>query len=304
MNMSLQYAVFDPNFLVISDADWERDESRSCYLEHLTGVLEALDNKRNIHIAWSDECESIIWSQMPWRKSKHWNNSLVPILYKRLNANIKLLDIDPGGPVCEIVPSMCIDDGHLESARLYETYTKILGHLNRECDEIKIALGLKNIALTNISFVVNESLLHPEPVLVRSKFCLFDDELLIEEWWPNNSRDSDGLIKSIFVVLQRDYSISEPLNRIRFSRGFLKKLSEVQNERMQILTAMAKRLSMTAADAGTDASLRDKPIQGKNGERRFRVSQRPTSRRIHYIFRNSCIEFLMFYDVGEHDDGL
>ncbi|MDD5323079.1 MAG: hypothetical protein PHD43_21200 [Methylococcales bacterium] len=56
---------------------------------------------------------------------------------------------------------------------------------------------------------------------------------------------------------------------------------------------------MTKAEAGRDGSLQDEVI--KKDIRRFRVT---LSKRIHYKENSVNIDFLMFYDEGEHDDGL
>jgi hypothetical protein len=84
----------------------------------------------------------------------------------------------------------------------------------------------------------------------------------------------------------------------------MKKLVNTRGDHNRILAAMAKRLSMTTEEAGRDGALHDENLAGQDRVRRFRVTQRPTSKRIHYTFKDGVIEFVMFYDVGEHDDGL
>lgn len=92
-----------------------------------------------------------------------------------------------------------------------------------------------------------------------------------------------------------------------FKKAFVKKLLYVREDKLRILELIAKRLSKTTAEAGRDPVLQDENIEGKSNNdkvRRFRITPRPSSKRIHYKFERSMIVFTMFYDAGEHDDGL
>jgi hypothetical protein len=46
-------------------------------------------------------------------------------------------------------------------------------------------------------------------------------------------------------------------------------------------------------------------IKNKINEWRIRVTQRPSSTRIHYVVKkDKTVQFLCYYGEGEHDDGL
>lgn len=52
-----------------------------------------------------------------------------------------------------------------------------------------------------------------------------------------------------------------------------------------------------------DSHLQDEYLKQKK-EYRFRITQRPSSTRIHYKYVDKKMKFLRYYDEGEHDDGL
>ena len=60
----------------------------------------------------------------------------------------------------------------------------------------------------------------------------------------------------------------------------------------------------TSAEA-KNSDLHDEFItKNKINEWRIRVTQRPTSTRIHYKIEDGVIRFLCYYGEGEHDDKL
>ena len=95
------------------------------------------------------------------------------------------------------------------------------------------------------------------------------------------------------------------LYRYVFKKEFLRDILYCDlDRRRKLLSQMVKRLTLTNQQAGSDSTLQDEYIQQQE-ERRFRVTQRPTSVRVHYIFNQSGeIVFLKYYGAGEHDDGL
>jgi uncharacterized protein YnzC (UPF0291/DUF896 family) len=105
-----------------------------------------------------------------------------------------------------------------------------------------------------------------------------------------------------FIKL-RDYDNADLQFDFEFTKTFKKSILNERTHREAILERMTKKLILTSAEARQDAQLRDEYINTVN-EYRFRVTQRPTSTRIHYTFEDDVITFLRFYGEGEHDTGL
>lgn len=124
-------------------------------------------------------------------------------------------------------------------------------------------------------------------------------------YWPDDSKSGQKLKNGIGVLLKRNHQLESAPDNFDFSTPFLKKLSNTTEDKLRIMEMIAKRLSKTTAEAGRDPVLQDESIGGKTSlVRRFRVTPRPSSKRIHYKFEDRKIIFTMFYDAGEHDDGL
>jgi hypothetical protein len=179
--------------------------------------------------------------------------------------------------------------------------------LHDKCDGILIPLGLKNIPSEDRQFKVGGCNLIPPPKLISCTKDFLDQIKVEESFWPNCSSDGELLKKGVSILLKRNHDINCCNVEFDFSKTFVKKLSSTQESRLRILELIAKRLSKTTAESGRDPVLQDENVEGRSDnakERRFRVTPRPSSKRIHYNFEGSKIVFIMFYDSGEHDDGL
>jgi len=122
--------------------------------------------------------------------------------------------------------------------------------------------------------------------------------------WPEKRDHADRFAHAVRLVLQRDYPNRASLYDYSFSERFITDIAAEIKYRVEILAMIAKRLTLTAASARGDGQLRDESVAGKC-ECRFRVTQRPSSTRIHYTYDSPRkIRFLRFYGEGEHDDGL
>ncbi len=292
----MDLAILDPNILYISEDDWLNEEIRDDYIEHFNNTLIGIDENENLALAWSDKFELFLWSsprKLPWMKDRCWSNTIIPIIYKKLQNNAEFIDIIENDSCCEVIPSL--NCNHVD---LYILFLSLLAALHNKYNRLAICLSLNNIPPKNYEFKVNDEHLQPTPLILSSA----DDFLRIYEvdkhCWPTNGDDSKSLEKGIHVILQRDYNKGKSICEFSFSKPFLKKLSITINDRDKILNAIAKRLSMTRAEAARDSGLQDEKIQDI---RRFRVT---LCKRIHYKDDSGKINFLMFYDDGEHDDGL
>ncbi len=124
---------------------------------------------------------------------------------------------------------------------------------------------------------------------------------LTESYWPSNI-DEEGKFNTALDIAFKKLD-KQPIYEYEFSKSFLKDIIKVQNHRTSIIEWTAKRLTLTKQEAAKDSYLQDEWLTKKK-EYRFRITQRPSSTRIHYKYVNNKMKFLRYYDEGEHDDGL
>lgn len=295
----MDFAILDPSILHISEEEWIDDEKRDAYLEHFMDMLNGINNDQNIALAWSDAFDELFWTppqKLPWNMDKCWSNKIIPIVYDRINKNAKFFDAPENHIHCEINPNI-----HYDRNDFYLLFLGLIVTLHKECNKIAMCFGIKNIPPKDHKFRVNGENLIPDPLFITNPKDFLNIIEVSKYYWPNSSNDSELVKKGILIILNRDYDKENSICCFSFSKQFLCKLAETTDDRDKILNAIAKRLSMTKAEAGRDGSLQDENIVGKKGIRRFRIT---SSKRIHYVEKPGNIEFLMFYDEGEHDDGL
>jgi len=298
----MSVAVLEPSVLSIEEDEWFHEESRDNYLEHFNTILTCISNDRNISLAWCEKIDELIWSfpqRPPWKRDRIWANTIIPIIYERVQKNAVYIDDPENILPCSIIPPINCD-----REEMYAVFLDVLGSLNDNCRKILIAFGLKNIPPEDHAFKIEENDLQPTPILMTGEVDFLNQIDVVSEYWPDGSDDSERLKKGISIILKRGYGLDNPVHDFQFSQRFLRKLSSTGVDRLRILNTIARRLTMNTSDAGRDGSLQDEGLEGRAGIRRFRITPRPSSKRIHYEFTNSGVEFLMFYDVGEHDDGL
>lgn len=292
-------AILDPCILHISEEEWINETKRDAYLEHFRNVISGINDDKNIALAWSYEFEELLWNPpqpLPWNKDKCWSNTIIPILYHRINTNAKFFDTSENQMLCEINP-----DIYHEREDFYSLFLSLIRSLHKHCTKIAICFSLKNIPPKDHKFRVNGEDLIPNPLFVTHQRDFLDLIDVSENYWPNSSNDNELVKRGISIILKREYDKENSICCFSFTKQFLCKLYDTNDDREKILNTIAKRLSMTKAAAGRDGSLQDESIGGKKDIRRFRIT---LSKRIHYTEKSGNIEFLMFYGEGEHDDGL
>ncbi|WP_335902955.1 hypothetical protein [Shewanella algae] len=299
----MEYAVLEPSVISISPDEWACEKKRDCYLEHFQTIINIINTIPNLSIAWSFETDELIWSSPqspPWQQDRVWANTMTPIIFHALQSKSSYLELNNVQSECEITPPF-----NFVREDLSENFELLLQTLNNNSSKILIPLGLKNLPLKPRIFNLKNSKLTPSPTQIG---CVTDflDQIVVEDlFWPSNDQEGQKLKDGISIILRRNYNLEKSTVNFEFSSPFLKKLSNTTIQKLRIMEIIARRLSMTVAEAGRDPVLQDEKIEGKvNPERRFRVTPRPSSKRIHYKFESNIIVFIMFYDVGEHDDGL
>jgi hypothetical protein len=298
----MTFAVLEPSVMTISEQQWSDEQRRDDFIEHLNMVMNCIDDNEAIALAWSESIDELIWSapqRPPWRQDRDWAIPLIPIIYNKITANSDYIDIDQSSTTCDITP-----DINSDNADLLLAFKQILAYLHGHCDKILIPMGLANPPPYKLTFTVDHESMNPAPHLLSNEQDFLNQIDVADCYWPQNSADTEKLGLGLTILLAREYNTTTPPMDFTFSNNFMRKLVATNNDRKRILAAIAKRLSMNTAEAGRDGSLHDENLTGQDNVRRFRVTQRPTSKRMHYTFKDGMIEFTMFYDAGEHDDGL
>ena len=296
----MSYALLEPSLLSICEEDWLCEVKRDDYLEHFSSIISCINDSEIIELAWNDLYDELFWTspqKRPWKMDRYWSNTIIPIIYEKLQknaVNIEIQDVE-----CEIKPEI-----KYERKDFYSVFSKMLPELDLGERDILVCLGLKNIPVEPHKFFVTGKELTPIPQLLCSPSCFLSLIDIEKELWPSTNDDNELFSKAINTKLERDYIGKPVLYDFGFSKNFLKKISKVHDSRDKIITAIARRVVMTTAEAGRDGCLQDENIVGSTGVRRLRVTPRPSSKRIHYNKEGNSIEFTTFYDAGEHDDGL
>ena len=296
----MSYALLEPSLLSISENDWLCEIKRDDYLEHFSCIMNCINDSDNIELAWNDLFDELFWSspqKRPWKMDQYWSNTIIPIIYEKLQKNAVVIDIHD--IECEIEPEIKHDRQDLLSI-----FKKLIPQLHIEDRDTLVCLGLKNIPVQSHEFFVENEKLLRQPQLFHSPKCFLSLIDIEKQLWPLSNNDEELFYKAVNTKLQRDYAGKSILYEFTFAKNFIRKISKVQESKDKILTAVARRVIMTTADAGRDGCLQDESIVGQIGERRLRVTPRPSSKRIHYTKNGNSLEFIMFYDTGEHDDGL
>lgn len=131
----------------------------------------------------------------------------------------------------------------------------------------------------------------------------------IKLYWPDRA-DQSGLVSFYHMI---SYSVERecrknneyrPINGFRFTEGFIRSVVDVDVRfREPVVARIVQRIGLSVQEAAASGQLHDEEIRQASC-RRFRVTQRPTSTRIHYDFQDGALRFLQYYTAGQHDSGL
>jgi len=290
-------AVLDPAILLPEQAEWMDETSRDRFVGLLIDHLDTLERLEEIRLHWSDELTARLWDDPavpPWRDSRAWRTAIVPILFKRLNSLISSVDTLSEDP--------CAADPELEcvcprAEVLFLRLMASVAHLRPP-----VCLGARNSGIQGITFALpsGEGCFSVELVRAPADWLhLVDVE---EHFWPSTRDEEARLAECLELVRMRDFGGSGFLYEFRFGRRFMQDVVCARS-RQALARALAKRLVLTAQEAARDPSLHDELLSGS--VHRLRVTQRPSSTRVHYTYEeDGRIEFIRYYGPGEHDDGL
>ncbi len=294
------YALLDPGLFLISDEDWNCADRQISFLDQLNKHLEFIDNVGVALVVWCDELDARLWSnpQMPpWKQNRNYDIQMTMILYTFLTKHAHRVDIK-GNALADALPSLsCCCDNSLGFFRKL-VFTVIQNMLSAYfCPSSANLIAAdhqfrESLTTDWVSFpVIRDPLNWPKKI---SPVQLF---------WPINRMDRDRFIKCIeYTSLANDISPKE-LQKYQLSGRFIGDIVNASRKE-KVVEMIICRLSMNLHAASSDPRLQDE-LLSDGVSRRFRVTQRPSSLRIHYRFdEDQKIVFTRFYDEGHHDDGL
>lgn len=295
MNLTLE-----PSVLFITEDGWNDEINREEFLENLLLILGYVNDNDNIKICWNDNFESLLWEypqKAPWRIDKDYSNPLVPVINKLLKNNIIDLEeslyysqdciVEPNGMIGmgdDLYVSTFMSMMHYHVIKLNDLFLAVQPELK---SDYKFSCDCHMKAIT--------------PKIITEYLDMIDLEVISEELWPKNSDQKDKIIKLVEIFLQKNKCSS--LYKYDFTERFVKDIINITIRKSKLINQIVKRLCMNEAQARGDASLQDEYIERQN-EYRIRITQRPTSTRVHYIYNRDKIIFVTYYGEGEHNAGL
>ena len=293
-------AVFEPEILFISESDWQDSEKRDAFLKHLLENLENINNYKITRIYWTDDLEELLWEHPqlpPWRQDRDWKLQIVPIIYRAFNIAREFIQSDESLSSCLMQPVLncsCFEGLALSS------FLELMHIVIEREENVYLCLGVNRLR-EEFTFFCDCHSFQVNPVVIANPIEWLDHIGLTESYWPSNIDEGDKFNAALEIAFKK--LDKQPLYEYEFSKSFLKDIVQVQNHRTSIIEWTAKRLTLTKQEAARDSYLKDEYVAQKK-EYRFRITQRPSSTRIHYKYVNKKMKFLRYYDEGEHDDGL
>lgn len=292
--------VFDPGNLFISESDWHNAEQRDIFLQHLLDNLDYINDYQITKIYWTDELEKLLWDSPqlpPWRLNRDWNLPIVQVIYRAFNKAKEYIHNSKNLTSCLVEPPLdCSKLGDLTLLAFLE-----LMHIVIDKNE-NIYLCLSNSRIKeNYLFSCDCHSFQITPLVITKPTEWLNHVNLASDYWPESLDEIEKLhtaLKIMFKKLNR-----KPIYEYEFSNAFIKDIVKTQNYREYIIEYAAKRLTLNKQEAARDSYLQDEYL-AQSKEYRFRITQRPSSTRIHYKYVNKKFRFLRYYGEGEHDDGL
>jgi len=292
--------VFDPANLFISEPDWHDSYKRDIFIQHLLENLEYINDYKITKVYWTDELEKLLWDSPqlpPWRSDRDWKIPIVQVIYRAFNNARENIQNSKNLTCCFTQPELNCD--HIGDLTL-PAFLELMHIVIDKSEDIYFCLGA-NREKEDYIFSCDCHSFQVTPLVIVKPIEWLDHINLASSSWPENIDEIekfDRLLKIIFKKLDK-----EPKYEYEFSNTFLKDVVKAQNYRKEIIEYIATRLILTKQEAAKDSYLQDEYLAQKK-EYRFRVTQRPSSTRVHYKYVNKKLRFLRYYGEGEHDDGL
>ncbi len=299
--------VLFPAVFFIDENEWLDEAKKDDFLQHFLDILETIEEYQHTQIYWSEDWEFLLWEHPqipPWRQDKSLSNSIIPLIYKLFPANqLNVVDVVDKS-FCETDPPIKYPQSLEE---IYKYFFQFVHLFLKRKEQVYLAWGA-NQKDENTKFFYQ---CHDNDLDYHSIFKAIDwlpQIDAIELFWNESKITEQSFRKAIGLVHKQEIDLETLPNSYVLSKKFMKSIQNRTKHKKEIVYAIVKRLSLTSAQAGRDGQLQDEYLTAKK-EFRFRVTQRPSSTRIHYNYvkedeKIKKINFLAYYRKGEHDDGL
>jgi hypothetical protein len=296
-------AIFEPSLVLIANENWYNESYKDAFLDLFLTHLELLDKYDLTKIYWTDALNAILFespNEHPWYQSD-LSTPLILTIHQKFYHLLEL--IDTFETVCNATPPLKIN---YQKEDAQEEFLKMVHTLTDFEEPTFICVGLENQLkkeqFYSFSCDCHDTFYTPTLLNQPKNWLQYVD--IVDKFYPKNIEEFKEKMALAFDFIKlRDYNDADLQFDFEFTKIFKKSILNERTHCKAILEKMTKKLVLTVAEARQDAQLRDEYIN-QTGEYRFRVTQRPTSTRIHYIFEDDKITFLQFYGEGEHDEGL
>ncbi|HEY9082681.1 MAG TPA: hypothetical protein VIN73_05055 [Vicingaceae bacterium] len=282
-----------PTLAFISENKWSQESFKENYLGIMINAFKEIDNNENLNLIWSNKLEEILWTEpryKPWGDLNE-RNSLVPIFYKFFVKNVDYISHDN-------VLSTSSPNLEHENNEILKEYYSISNHLILK--KIEFAIFNPNYSIQFIT-ECNKSY---NPTCCSSNFDILKLQLKLFLFKDTIEESKEKLTHVISIYLE--INGLEKNNKYSFSSAFMRKVQTLNDpDLLQLIDRLALRVSYNGQQARECAILQDEFITTKGiDEFRMRITNRPTSIRVHYVINDSVLEFLNYYGAGEHDKKL
>lgn len=293
-------AVFEPSLLFISQEDWLDEDRKLDFLELLLCHLDNIDKYDICKILWTEKLQVSLFEQPdkhPWLGADT-KELLVPIIYKKFFFRQEI--ISSHATISQMTPSL------LESFfdnQVFDNFLKLVHTLVDDKTSFYFCRGLNGELAAADCFFECEcgNTLKPPHLITCNDWFQYIKPV---DFFPTSIGDFEGkLEKAVDIIRKRDFDDNPILYEYKFTEKFKKSLIKTRTFQEEILTAITKKLTLTAEQARNDSHLQDEYVT-KRKVYRIRVTQRPHSTRIHYKIEDEEIIFLDYFDEGQHNKGL
>ncbi len=293
----MNYTVFEPSILWISENEWNDSKIRDDFIDHLLNNLGFIHDYKITKIYWTESLEESLWTSQlpPWRLDRDWRLKIVPQLNRLFSKNIEY--INDMENTCEVEPNLCCS---FNKDDIINNFLKLMHRVIINRQEIYLCLGLENQKDT-YNFYCKCHNLKCKPQLIKRASEWFSYVDLLKDYWPRDIKDTYLLKEAISIYGRVNFNNDNYKYVYEFSDHFMKDIINTCHQKDRILYSICKRLLHNQKFASQNQGLRDEKVKGKD-ERRFRITD---EKRIHYKYiEQGKIFFLRYYKDGEHDDGL
>ncbi len=295
-------AVFEPSLLFISDESWLDEEQQDAFLEHLMSHLNTIDKYDLTRIWWTEELQRVLveMPQMhPWYGSD-LRNPIISILHHQFYSRTE--DFVEDAFPCKMAPALV---SNYSNTTVLEHFLKLIHALVDYEEDFYLCVGLANRLLNgNYSFSCDCHDKTPKHFLLNQGKDWLQYIDVAAQFFPSTIEEFDDKFElGMEIVRLRDFEGKPYLFDFEFTKKIKKSIVKEKKYQIEIFEAVVRKLILTPEEAGK-SDLKDEFLK-RSKEYRFRVTQRPSSTRIHYdLGDENQLIFLEYYGEGEHDDGL